>query len=224
MAETATHQTPLKVVIAEDSGLLRAGLSRLITDAGHRVIAEASDGPGFLSAIEEQLPDVAVVDVRMPPGYKDEGLKAALEARRRRPGLAVLVLSQYVEERYGRELLESGMPGTGYLLKDRVADVAEFVSALESVGSGGTVLDPEVVGQLLARRRRNEGLASLTSREEEVLVLVAEGRTNQAIAKALFITGGAVEKHVKSIFGKLGLAQDEADHRRVLAVLAYLRG
>jgi len=169
------------LAIAEDSGLLRAGLSRLITDAGHRVVAEASDGPGLLSAVEEQRPDVAVVDVRMPPGFKDEGLKAALEARRRTPGLAVLVLSQYVEERYGRELLESGMEGTGYLLKDRVADVAEFVSALESVGSGGTVLDPEVVGQLLARRRRKEGLACLTSREGEVLALVAEGRTNRAI-------------------------------------------
>jgi DNA-binding NarL/FixJ family response regulator len=222
--EGTTQKTPLKVAIAEDSGLLRAGIVRLITDAGHRVVAEASDGPGFLSAVEEQPPDVAVVDVRMPPGFRDEGLKAALEARRRRPGLAVLVLSQYVEERYGRELLESGMEGTGYLLKDRVADVAEFVSALESVGSGGTVLDPEVVGQLLARRRHNEGLASLTPREREVLALVAEGRTNQAIAKALFVTGGAVEKHVKSIFGKLGLGQGEADHRRVLAVLAYLRG
>ena len=224
MGEDTSQRAPLKVVIAEDSGLLRAGIARLITDAGHRVIAEAGDGPGLLSAIEEQRPDVAVVDVRMPPGFKDEGLKAALEARRRAPDLAVLVLSQYVEERYGRELLESGVEGTGYLLKDRVADVAEFVSALETVGSGGTVLDPEVVGQLLARRRRNEGLTSLTSREGEILALVAEGRTNQAIAKALFITGGAVEKHVKSIFGKLGLAQSEADHRRVLAVLAYLRG
>ncbi|WP_207957231.1 response regulator transcription factor [Rubrobacter tropicus] len=214
----------MRVAIAEDSGLLRAGIARLITDAGHRVIAEAGDGPGLLRIIEEQPPDVAVVDVRMPPGFKDEGLKAALEARRRRPGLPVLVLSQYVEERYGRELLESGMEGTGYLLKDRVADVAEFVSALETVGAGGTVLDPEVVGQLLARRKHNEGLASLTPREGEVLALVAEGRTNQAIAKALFITGGAVEKHVKSIFGKLGLPQGEADHRRVLAVLAHLRG
>ena len=141
--EDTPRKTPLRVVIAEDSGLLRAGISRLITDAGHRIVAEAGDGPGLLSAVEEQLPDVAVVDVRMPPGFKDEGLKAALEARRRAPGLAVLVLSQYVEERYGRELLESGAEGTGYLLKDRVADVAEFVSALESVGSGGTVLDPE---------------------------------------------------------------------------------
>lgn len=224
MVEDAPRRAPLRVAIAEDSGLLRAGIARLITDAGHRIIAEASDGPGFLKVIGEQRPDVSVVDVRMPPGFKDEGLKAALEARRRIPGLPVLVLSQYVEERYGRELLESGMEGTGYLLKDRVADVEEFVSAVETVGSGGTVLDPEVVGQLLARSGRNEGLASLTPREGEVLALVAEGRTNGAIAQELFITGGAVEKHVKSIFGKLGLAQSEADHRRVLAVLAYLRG
>lgn len=224
MVEDAPRRAPLRVAIAEDSGLLRAGIARLITDAGHRIIAEASDGPGFLKVIGEQRPDVAVVDVRMPPGFKDEGLKAALEATRRIPGLPVLVLSQYVEERYGRELLESGMEGTGYLLKDRVADVGEFVSAVETVGSGGTVLDPEVVGQLLARSGRNEGLASLTPREGEVLALVAEGRTNRAIAQELFITGGAVEKHVKSIFGKLGLAQSEADHRRVLAVLAYLRG
>ena len=220
----STTRPPLRVAIAEDSGLLRAGIARLMTDAGHRVIAEAGDGPGFLSAIEEQTPDVAVVDVRMPPGFKDEGLKTALEARRRRPGLPVLVLSQYVEERYGRELLESGMEGTGYLLKDRVADVAEFLSALESVASGGTVLDPEVVGQLLARSRRNEGLASLTPREAAVLALVAEGRTNAAIARALFVTEGAVEKHVRSIFGKLGLPHGVADHRRVLAVLAYLHG
>ena len=224
MVEDAPRRAPLRVAIAEDSGLLRAGIARLITDAGHQVIAEASNGPGFLKVIGEQRPDVAVVDVRMPPGFKDEGLKAALEARRRIPGLPVLVLSQYVEERYGRELLESGMEGTGYLLKDRVADVGEFVSAVETVGSGGTVLDPEVVGQLLARSGRNEGLASLTPREGEVLALVAEGRTNGAIGQELFITGGAVEKHVKSIFGKLGLAQSEADHRRVLAVLAYLRG
>jgi DNA-binding NarL/FixJ family response regulator len=222
VGEDASPKTPLRVAIAEDSGLLRAGIARLITDAGHRIVAEAGDGRGFLDAIEKELPDVAVVDVRMPPGFKDEGLKAALEARRRAPGLPVLVLSQYVEERYGRELLESGAEGTGYLLKDRVADVEEFVSALEAVGSGGTVLDPEVVDQLLARGRRNESLSSLTPREREVLALVAEGRTNQAVAKALFITGGAVEKHVKSIFGKLGLAQSEADHRRVLAVLAYL--
>ena len=215
---------PLRIVIAEDSGLLRAGIVRLLTEAGHSIVAESEDGPGLLSAVEEYRPDVAVVDVRMPPGFKDEGLKAALEARRRTPGLAVLVLSQYVEERYGRELLESGSESTGYLLKDRVADVAEFVSAVEKVGGGGTVLDPEVVGQLLARRRRDEDLASLTRREREVLALVAEGRTNHAIADTLYVTEGAVEKHVKSIFGKLGLAQSDADHRRVLAVLAYLRG
>lgn len=214
----------MRVVIAEDSGLLRAGIVRLLTEAGHSVVAEAENGPDFLSAIEKHHPDVAVVDVRMPPGFKDEGLKAALEARRREPALAVLVLSQYVEERYERELLESGSERTGYLLKDRVADVAEFLSALESVGSGGTVLDPEVVSQLLARRRRGDDLSSLTSREREVLALIAEGRTNHAIADTLFITEGAVEKHVKSIFGKLGLAQSDADHRRVLAVLAYLRG
>lgn len=224
MVEDAPRRAPLRVAIAEDSGLLRAGIARLITEAGHRVIAEASDGPGFLKVIGEQRPDVAVVDVRMPPGFKDEGLKAALEARRRIPGLPVLVLSQYVEERYGRELLESGMEGTGYLLKDRVADVEEFVSAVETVGSGGTVLDPEVVGQLLARSGRNEGRATLTPREGEVLALVAEGRTNRAIAGSLYVTEGAVEKHVKSIFGKLGLPQGADDHRRVLAVLAYLRG
>jgi DNA-binding NarL/FixJ family response regulator len=199
-------ETPLRIVIAEDSGLLRAGIARLLTDSGHQVVAEAQDGPSFLLAIEEYHPDVVVV-----------------EARSRDPHLAVLVLSQYVEERYGRELLESGAEGTGYLLKDRVADVGEFVSALEEVGSGGTVLDPEVVGQLLARRRRDDDLSSLTPREREVLALVAEGRTNHAIASTLFVTEGAVEKHVKSIFGKLGLAQSEADHRRVLAVLAYLR-
>jgi DNA-binding NarL/FixJ family response regulator len=222
VGEDVSPKRPLRVAIAEDSGLLRAGIARLITDAGHQIVAEAGDGRSLLDAIEKDLPDVAVVDVRMPPGFKDEGLKAALEARRRAPGLPVLVLSQYVEERYGRELLESGAEGTGYLLKDRVADVEEFVSALEAVGSGGTVLDPEVVDQLLARGGRNESLSSLTPREREVLALVAEGRTNQAVAKELFITGGAVEKHVKSIFGKLGLAQSEADHRRVLAVLAYL--
>jgi DNA-binding NarL/FixJ family response regulator len=220
--EDVSPKAPLRVAIAEDSGLLRAGIARLITDAGHKIVAEVGDGRSFLKAIEKELPDVAVVDVRMPPGFKDEGLKAALEARRRKPGLPVLVLSQYVEERYGRELLESGAEGTGYLLKDRVADVEEFVSALEAVASGGTVLDPEVVDQLLARGRRNESLSSLIPREREVLALVAEGRTNQAVARALFITGGAVEKHVKSIFGKLGLSQSEADHRRVLAVLAYL--
>ena len=208
-------------MIAEDSGLLREGLARLLVDAGLSVVAKVGDGPGLISTVERHRPDVAVVDVRMPPSYRDEGLKAAVEARRRVPNLSVLVLSQYVEERYGAELLESGATGIGYLLKDRVADVPDFIMAVRDVASGRTVLDPEVVDQLLARRR-DERLAALTTREREVLSLMAEGRSNRAIAKALFVTEGAVEKHVKSIFGKLGLSQTEDDHRRVLAVLTYL--
>ena len=222
-APKTSSSDPLRVVIAEDSGLLREGLARLLVDAGLRVVAKVGDGPGLISTVERHRPDVAVVDVRMPPSYRDEGLKAALEARRRVPNLSVLVLSQYVEERYGAELLESGATGIGYLLKDRVADVPNFIMAVRDVASGRTVLDPEVVDQLLARRR-DERLAALTSREREVLSLMAEGRSNRAIAKALFVTEGAVEKHVKSIFGKLGLAQAEDDHRRVLAVLTYLHG
>jgi DNA-binding NarL/FixJ family response regulator len=214
---------PLRVVIAEDSGLLREGLARLLVDAGLEVVAKVGDGPGLIAAVERHRPDVTVVDVRMPPGYRDEGLKAAIEARRRVPNLPVLVLSQYVEERYGAELLESGAAGVGYLLKDRVADIPDFVTAVRNVASGGTVLDPEVVGQLLSRRRRDGQLAALTPREREVLSLMAEGRSNRAIAKALFVTDGAVEKHVKNIFSKLGLAQTDVAHRRVLAVLAYLR-
>ena len=214
---------PLRVVIAEDSGLLREGLARLLVDAGLNVVAKVGDGPGLISTVERHHPDVAVVDVRMPPSYRDEGLKAAVEARRRVPNLSVLVLSQYVEERYGAELLESGATGIGYLLKDRVADVPDFIMAVRDVASGKTVLDPEVVDQLLARRR-DKRLAALTSREREVLSLMAEGRSNQAIAKTLFVSEGAVEKHIKGIFGKLGLAQTENDHRRVLAVLTYLHG
>jgi DNA-binding NarL/FixJ family response regulator len=215
---------PLRVVIAEDSGLLREGLARLLTDAGLDVVAKVGDGPGLIVAAEQRLPDVAVVDVRMPPGYRDEGLKAAIEIRRRVPALSVLVLSQYVEERYGAELLESGASGVGYLLKDRVSDVSDFVAAVREIASGGTVLDPEVVSQLLSRRRRDQRLAALSPREREVLSLMAEGRSNHAIARTLYVTAGAVEKHVKNIFGKLGLAQTEDDHRRVLAVLTYLRG
>jgi DNA-binding NarL/FixJ family response regulator len=200
----------LRVVIAEDSGLLREGLARLLAD------------PDLISAAEKHRPDIAVVDVRMPPGYRDEGLQAAIEARRRVPDLTVLVLSQYVEERYGTELLEPGLGGVGYLLKDRVADVSDFVAAVRNVASGGTVLDPEVVSQLLSRRRRDRRLAVLTPREREVLSLMAEGRSNHAIARTLYVTEGAVEKHVRNIFGKLGLAQTGDDHRRVLAVLTYL--
>src|SRR5918997_1489179 len=222
MSESPSER-PLRVVIAEDSGLLREGLARLLADAGMDVVAMVGDGPGLISAVERHRPDVAVVDVRMPPGYRDEGLKAAIELRRRMPDLRVLVLSQYVEERYGAELLESGAAGVGYLLKDRVADVRDFVAAVRDVASGGTVLDPEVVSQLLSRRRRDQRLAALTPREREVLSLMAEGRSNHAISRALYVTEGAVEKHVKNIFGKLGLGQADDDHRRVLAVLTYLR-
>jgi DNA-binding NarL/FixJ family response regulator len=217
-------KAPFRVVIAEDSGLLREGLARLLDDAGLDVVAKVGDGPGLISAVEQHRPDVAVVDVRMPPGYRDEGLKAAIEIRRRVPDLTVLVLSQYVEERYSAELLEAGAAGVGYLLKDRVADVSNFVAAVRDVAAGGTVLDPEVVSQLLSRHRRDQRLAELTPREREVLSLMAEGRSNYAIARALYVTEGAVEKHVKNIFGKLGLAQTDDDHRRVLAVLTYLRG
>jgi DNA-binding NarL/FixJ family response regulator len=222
--DAQTSNGPLRVVIAEDSSLLREGLARLLGDAGLDVVAKVGDGTALISAAERHSPDIAVVDVRMPPGYRDEGLKAAIEIRRRVPDLTVLVLSQYVEERYGAELLESGAAGVGYLLKDRVADVPDFVAAVRDVASGGTVLDPEVVSQLLSRRRRDQRLASLTPREGEVLSLMAEGRSNHAIARALYVTRGAVEKHVKNIFGKLGLAQTDDDHRRVLAVLTYLRG
>jgi DNA-binding NarL/FixJ family response regulator len=211
-------------VIAEDSGLLREGLARLLVDAGLDVVGKVGDGPSLITAVERRRPDVAIVDVRMPPNYRDEGLKAAIEARRHVPHLPVLVLSQYVEERYGAELLESGAAGVGYLLKDRVSDVPDFVAAVHEVAAGGTVLDPEAVDQLLSRRRRDRRLSALTPREREVLSLMAEGRSNHAISEALFVTEGAVEKHVKNIFGKLGLAQTDADHRRVLAVLTYLRG
>ena len=219
-----SSEEPLRVVIAEDSGLLREGLTRLLEDAGLEVVAKVGDGAGLIAAVERHHPDIAVVDVRMPPSYRDEGLKAAIEIRGRVPGLPVLVLSQYVEERYGAELLESAAGGVGYLLKDRVADVSDFVAAVRHVASGGTVLDPEVVRPLLSRRRRDERLAALTPRELEVLSLMAEGRSNRAIATTLYVTEGAVEKHVKNIFGKLGLAQTDADHRRILAVLTYLRG
>jgi DNA-binding NarL/FixJ family response regulator len=213
----------MRVVIAEDSVLLREGLVRLLTDSGFEVVDRVGDGPGLVAAIERHRPDVSVVDVRMPPSFRDEGLRAALEARRRVPGTPILVLSQYVEERYAGELLESGAEGVGYLLKERVADVADFVAALRRVAGGGTVLDPEVVAQLVARRRRGDPLDTLTSREREVLALMAEGRTNSAIADALYVNEGTIEKHVTAIFGKLNLAATDTDHRRVLAVLAYLR-
>jgi DNA-binding NarL/FixJ family response regulator len=210
----------VRIVIAEDSVLLREGLTRLLAEAGHEVVASAAEAEEFLRAVAAHQPEVVVVDVRMPPTFTDEGLRAALVVRSRWPSVGVLVLSQYVEERYATELLSDRPQGVGYLLKDRVADLTEFLDALDRVAAGGSVLDPEVVGQLLTRSRHP--LASLTPRELDVLALMAEGRTNAAIAATLFVGDGAVEKHINSIFAKLGLAQADRDHRRVLAVLRYL--
>jgi DNA-binding NarL/FixJ family response regulator len=212
----------VRVVIAEDSVLLREGISRLLTDAGLEVAAAVADAEQLLRAVERAHPDVTVVDVRMPPTHTDEGVRAALVIRRQWPDVGVLVLSQYVEERYATDLIASDTRGVGYLLKDRVAEVAEFVEAVRRVGTGGTALDPEVVAQLLVRSRRADPLAALTPREKEVLQLMAEGRSNSAIAASLVVTEGAVEKHVNSIFTKLDLAPADTDHRRVLAVLRYL--
>ncbi len=213
----------MRVVIAEDSVLLREGLARLLDEAGFEVVEAVADAEQLLRSVAEHTPDVVVADVRMPPRHTDEGLRAALVIRQRWPKTSVLVLSQYVEERYATELLAGSTRGVGYLLKDRVADVDEFVAALRRVGNGGAALDPEVVSQLLLRGRRRP-LDALTPREQEVLKLMAEGRSNGAIAAALVVTDGAVEKHVSSIFTKLGLTPTDTDHRRVLAVLSYLDG
>jgi DNA-binding NarL/FixJ family response regulator len=212
----------LRVVIAEDSALIREGLARLIADSGGEVVAKVGDGPSFVEAVRERHPDVSVVDVRMPPTQRDEGLRAAIEARRLVPGTPVLVLSQYVERQYATELLADRAGGVGYLLKDRVADVREFMDALRRVAAGGTALDPEVVAQLMVTRQVEDRLRVLTPREREVLAAMAEGRTNAGIAEALSITEGATEKHIGNIFGKLELPDSEHAHRRVLAVLAYL--
>ncbi|MGH3568764.1 MAG: response regulator transcription factor [Pseudonocardia sp.] len=214
----------MRVVIAEDSVLLREGLTRLLEEAEITVVAAVADGEGLLRSVAEHRPDLCVVDVRMPPSHTDEGLRAALVIRSRWPAVAVLVLSQYVEERYATELLAVNSSGVGYLLKERVADVTEFVDALHRVAGGGTALDPEVVSQLFARSRRADPLGALSPREVEVLELMAEGRSNGGIAAALVVSAGAVEKHVGNIFTKLDLPQDEGDNRRVLAVLRYLRG
>jgi DNA-binding NarL/FixJ family response regulator len=213
----------VRVVIAEDSVLLREGLTRLLADAGFEVVARVGDGEALVAAVEQERPEVAIVDVRMPPTQTDEGLRTALELRRRRPEVGILVLSQYVEERYAADLVQAGGSGIGYLLKERVADVEEFVEAVRRVAGGGTVFDREVVAQLFGRRSQHEPLADLTRREREVLELIAEGRSNHAIGAALFLTEGAVEKHIASIFRKLGLLPDENENRRVLAVLAYLQ-
>lgn len=212
----------LRVVIAEDSALIREGLARLIEESGGTVVAKVGDGPALVEAVVAHRPDVSVVDVRMPPTQRDEGLRAAVEARRRVPGTPILVLSQYVERQYATELLADHAGGVGYLLKDRVGDIPEFIDALRRVARGGTALDPEVVAQLMARNRADDPVAALTPREREVLAAMAEGRTNVGIARLLGITEGATEKHISNIFGKLELPDSQEDHRRVLAVLAYL--
>jgi DNA-binding NarL/FixJ family response regulator len=218
----------MRVVIAEDSAIVRAGLAEILADRGHEVVAAVGDGEALLAAVAEHRPDVTVVDVRMPPGYTDEGLRAAIAIRRDHPETGVLVFSQYIETRYAADLLRSApgasrrRGGVGYLLKDRVADVGEFIEALGRVAAGGTALDPEVVSQLLAASGRADALGDLTNREREVLALMAEGRSNGAIAHLLVVSERAVEKHVSNIFSKLGLAPSDADHRRVLAVLRYL--
>ncbi|TQM80897.1 LuxR family two component transcriptional regulator [Saccharothrix saharensis] len=211
----------MRVVIAEDSVLLRMGVQRLLADEGIETVAAVDDGDALLAAIEEHRPDLALVDVRMPPTFTDEGLRAAIEARKRIPNLPVLVLSQYVEERYAVELLAGGANGVGYLLKERVADVSEFVAAVRRVAAGGTSIDHEVITQLMVRSKRNP-VDSLTQREREVLGLMAEGLSNAAIAASLVVSDGAVEKHVGNIFAKLGLEPSTSEHRRVRAVLAYL--
>ncbi len=212
----------MRIVIAEDSVLLRAGLTRILIDAGEDVVATVGDADELLIAVNRHQPDLAVVDVRMPPTMTDDGLRAALEVRQRWPQIAILVLSQYVEERYATELLANDTSSIGYLLKDRIADVSEFLGAVRRVGGGGTALDPEVVAQLLARSRKRDPLERLSPRETEVLALMAEGRTNPAIARELVVSDKAVEKHVGNIFLKLDLPPAADDHRRVLAVLRWL--
>jgi DNA-binding NarL/FixJ family response regulator len=214
----------VRVVIAEDLALLREGLVALLREHDIEVVAQVQDGPGLLRAINGHGPDLAIVDVRLPPTYTDEGLRAAIEARRRQPTLGVLVLSQYVETAYASELIGDNTAGVGYLLKERIGEIRAFLDALERVAAGGTVLDRQVVTQLLVPRERSEdALTRLTARERAVLELMAEGRSNMAIAETLVVTAGAIEKHVTNIFAKLDLPPCDDDHRRVLAVLAYLR-
>jgi DNA-binding NarL/FixJ family response regulator len=211
----------MRVVIAEDAVLLRAGVTRLLADEGIETVAAVDNGDDLLGAVTEHRPDLAIVDVRMPPTFTDEGLRAALAARKEIPGLPVLVLSQYVEESYAVELLSGGAGGVGYLLKERVADVSDFLDAVRRVANGGTAIDPDVIAQLMARGRRNP-LDALTARESEVLGLMAQGLSNTAIANSLVVSHGAVEKHIGNIFSKLGLETSAEEHRRVRAVLTYL--
>lgn len=221
MAAVPTEK--LRVTIVEDLALLRDGLTRMLTDNDCEVIAAVEEPDAFLAAIDAERPDVAIVDVRLPPTFNDEGVRAAVEARRRHPGLPVLILSQYVEQTYAAELLADGDGGVGYLLKDRVANVADFVDAVRRVASGGMALDPEAVSQLMTPKASDDSFADLTEREKEALDLMAQGRSNKAIAAEMFVTEGAIEKHISRIFDKLDLPPSSEDHRRVLAVLNYLR-
>ncbi len=214
----------MRIVIADDSVLLRRGAVRLLEDAGFEVVGEAGDGEDLLRKVRAHKPDVAVVDIRMPPTHVDEGLQAARVIRAEMPDVGVLMLSQYVEEGYVTALLEHGAEGVGYLLKDRVAEVERFTEAIRQVANGGSVLDPEVVSHMLGRRQKDQPLEGLTDREREVLAQMAEGKTNRAISETLYVSERAVERHVTSIFGKLNLPTTDQDHRRVLAVLAFLRG
>ena len=212
----------LRIVIAEDAAVIRAGLAEVLTDRGHETVAAVGDAEALRAAVAEHKPDVAIIDVRMPPDHTDEGLRAAIAIRRDHPGTGILVFSQYVETRYAADLLRMHSGGVGYLLKDRVANVAEFIDAIARVAAGGTALDPEVVTGMLNAARHTSTLGTLTARERDVLTLMAEGRSNTAIADQLVISDRAVEKHISNIFSKLGLPPSDSDHRRVLAVLAYL--
>jgi len=214
----------VRVVVADDAVLIRSGLVKLLEEFGCEVVAEVGDGDALVEAVAEHKPDVSVVDVRMPPSFTDEGLRAATRAREIVPGAPVLILSQYVEVSYADDLLADARGAVGYLLKERVIDIEDFMDSLKRVAAGGTVFDPEVVSQLMVRRRKNDPVATLTPREKEVLGLMAEGHSNKAIGKKLFISDGAVEKHIRNIFTKLALSSEDGDHhRRVKAVLAYLR-
>jgi DNA-binding NarL/FixJ family response regulator len=213
----------MRIVIAEDSAVIRAGLKEILTDRGHEIVAAVGDAVALRAAVAEHKPDIAIVDVRMPPDHTDEGLRAAIAIRREQPETGILVFSQYVETRYAADLLSMRSGGVGYLLKDRVANVAEFTDAITRIAGGGTALDPEVVTGLLAASRHADALEALTARERDVLALMAEGRSNSAIAGHLYVSERAVEKHISNIFSKLGLPPSDSDHRRVLAVLAYLR-
>ena len=212
----------MRIVIAEDAAVIRAGLAEILTDRGHQIVAAVGDAEALKDAVAADQPDVAIVDVRMPPSHTDEGLRAAIAIRRDHPGVGILVFSQYIETRYAADLLATRTGGVGYLLKDRVADVAEFTDAITRIAAGGTALDPEVVAGLLNASRHASSLAALTAREQDVLALMAEGRSNSAIADRIFVSERAVEKHISNIFTKLGLPPSDSDHRRVLAVLAYL--